>query len=634
MSTGYKGNSEKPISSKYLYAILKNFKSINDNAYADKDLEHSHTNKTTVLDKFSVNEAGELLFNGTIVNSASASITNHISDNSIHMSVDEKKTLNSAYQKPTSGIPKTDLTSDLQTEIAGKANTSDIISSETKKVKETLMDYSGVDHFNIKNIGTMSHDELEQIIDNHVSNTVIHQTKSLGQMNILGDDFLAGVMSNCVYNSEEGYIELVKVNEIDRIEYTTDEATYTSKILNTGIENCPYVTFSWLGKYNSDYTNIIAYIRYGSVSIIDDTWTDWEEIPYDKTITGTSQYCQAKIIFKTSDKFKNIIIKNIVIYYGIDMNSELTDARTDLQGTTHSTLKMRLDNMEGRVAKSTELGLVKPEDKLNADTDYTAPVKVDKNGKLYSAHIPAIIDKTTNTWVVEGIDTGISYDMSKLNNNIELLTTPTEKNHIAKLKNILDELYVEEERFVDEHYTLSETASGLVIVADGSLTNASTQVELSTVNNKLLHSDTHIYAVGEYVTLTVREKYRTEKYCTKDFVKDLIGGDSNIHQLSFLDVKTNDVKYLDLEVGNVFTKSLIQAFKFIPGESNIVETLKSFNNADASNFNFNDEIVEFTDKGMGIKDTYKLNRTKYDDGLYITEAFNKDDFVDINTINI
>lgn len=111
------------------------------------------------------------------------------------------------------------------------------------------------------------------------------------------------------------------------------------------------------------------------------------------------------------------------------------------------------------------------------------------------------------------------------------------------------------------------------------------------------------------------------------------GGDSsNIHQLSFLNVRTNDVKYLNLDVGNVFTKSLIQAYKFIPGQTNIVETLKSFNNADASNFNYNDENVEFTDKGMGIKDTYELKRTKYNDELYITEAFNKDDFVDISSI--
>jgi hypothetical protein len=111
------------------------------------------------------------------------------------------------------------------------------------------------------------------------------------------------------------------------------------------------------------------------------------------------------------------------------------------------------------------------------------------------------------------------------------------------------------------------------------------------------------------------------------------GGDSsNIHQLSFLNVRTNDVKYLNLDVGNVFTKSLIQAYKFIPGQTNIVETLKSFNNADASNFNYNDKNVEFTYNGMGIKDNYELTMSKYNDELYITESFNKNDFIDISII--
>lgn len=111
------------------------------------------------------------------------------------------------------------------------------------------------------------------------------------------------------------------------------------------------------------------------------------------------------------------------------------------------------------------------------------------------------------------------------------------------------------------------------------------------------------------------------------------GGDSsNIHQLSFLNVRTNDVKYLNLDVGNVFTKSLIQAYKFIPGQTNIVETLKSFNNADASNFNYNDKNVEFTYNGMVIKDNYELTMSKYNDELYITESFNKNDFIDISII--
>lgn len=111
-------------------------------------------------------------------------------------------------------------------------------------------------------------------------------------------------------------------------------------------------------------------------------------------------------------------------------------------------------------------------------------------------------------------------------------------------------------------------------------------------------------------------------------------GNVDISQNTFENVAANDIKYININGGSLGDKFIGQAYKFIPGESNIVETLKSFNNDDASNFNFNDEIVEFTNNGMGIKDTYKLKRTKYNDELYITEAFNKDDFVDINTINI
>lgn len=113
-----------------------------------------------------------------------------------------------------------------------------------------------------------------------------------------------------------------------------------------------------------------------------------------------------------------------------------------------------------------------------------------------------------------------------------------------------------------------------------------------------------------------------------------IQGNENIGQLSFLNLNANDTKYLNLNSETIFDKFIIQAYKFIPGETNIVETLKSFNNADASNFNYRDGIVEFTDNGMGIQDVYKLSLSKYNDKLYITEAFNKDDFVDINTINI
>ena len=59
---------------------------------------------------------------------------------------------------------------------------------------------------------------------------------------------------------------------------------------------------------------------------------------------------------------------------------------------------------------------------------------------------------------------------------------------------------------IPEHYELAEmqdgtTKNSLKIVADGSLTDGSTEVEKATVNAKLLDGEAHTFAVGEYVIL-------------------------------------------------------------------------------------------------------------------------------------
>ena len=59
---------------------------------------------------------------------------------------------------------------------------------------------------------------------------------------------------------------------------------------------------------------------------------------------------------------------------------------------------------------------------------------------------------------------------------------------------------------IPEHYELAKTQDGttensLKIVADGSLTDGSKEVEKATVNGKLLDGEAHTFAVGEYVIL-------------------------------------------------------------------------------------------------------------------------------------
>ena len=59
---------------------------------------------------------------------------------------------------------------------------------------------------------------------------------------------------------------------------------------------------------------------------------------------------------------------------------------------------------------------------------------------------------------------------------------------------------------IPEHYELAEmqdgtTKNSLKIVADGSLSDGSKEVEKATVNAKLLDGEAHTFAVGEYVIL-------------------------------------------------------------------------------------------------------------------------------------
>lgn len=64
-------------------------------------------------------------------------LTNHVANNDIHVTANDKTAWNSKYNKPSGGIPKTDLASDIQTSLA-KADTS----AETYLVVFNTVDFS------------------------------------------------------------------------------------------------------------------------------------------------------------------------------------------------------------------------------------------------------------------------------------------------------------------------------------------------------------------------------------------------------------------------------------------------------------------------------------------------------------
>ena len=104
-------------------------------------------------------------------------------------------------------------------------------------------------------------------------------------------------------------------------------------------------------------------------------------------------------------------------------------------------------------------------------------------------------------------------------NNIELVpeVDETNKKNVVTVGNLHSKLWVEKNKEVidtPEHYELASVqdgTEGLIIVDNGSLIDVDTQVELSTVQGKILDTDTHSYVSGEYVIL-ISETSHTETY--------------------------------------------------------------------------------------------------------------------------
>lgn len=111
-----------------------------------------------------------------------------------------------------------------------------------------------------------------------------------------------------------------------------------------------------------------------------------------------------------------------------------------------------------------------------------------------------------------------------------------------------------------------------------------------------------------------------------------VEGNLSLYQRTILNAKNGDVKYFETSNTSSVYKAVIQAFKFIEGEQNIEEIIKTYDNTDADNFNYNSNTVEFGDKGMRIKNTYELSYSAYGE-YFISEPFNKDDFIELNSIS-
>lgn len=102
----------------------------------------------------------------------------------------------------------------------------------------------------------------------------------------------------------------------------------------------------------------------------------------------------------------------------------------------------------------------------------------------------------------------------KLTDTIDNTSTSED---VATARGVYNKLYkTVTETVIDtiEHYELANVQDGTIglkIVNDGTMTDVSTEIELSTVQAKILETDTHSYVSGEYVIL-ISETSHTETY--------------------------------------------------------------------------------------------------------------------------
>lgn len=109
-------------------------------------------------------------------------------------------------------------------------------------------------------------------------------------------------------------------------------------------------------------------------------------------------------------------------------------------------------------------------------------------------------------------------------------------------------------------------------------------------------------------------------------------------QKTYLDVKSGDVLEMTTTTDFIISKTIVQAFKRVNGDKEVIKTINKFNKNEEADFFYNPEEIEFVNENDGmikIKDNYsipiKLNNTTQ---LYESNVIKKSDYVELNGFSI
>ena len=103
---------------------------------------------------------------------------------------------------------------------------------------------------------------------------------------------------------------------------------------------------------------------------------------------------------------------------------------------------------------------------------------------------------------------------------------------------------------------------------------------------------------------------------------------NKIEQRVALNVKSGDVLTIESVADMQDQKAFIQVFNYVEGEEDTISTLKEFNNANAENFVYNNDNIEFDDR-CHIKNEYTLSNTLNSETSFYESKLNKAEFIEL-----
>lgn len=159
-------------------------------------------------------------------------------------------------------------------------------------------------------------------------------------------------------------------------------------------------------------------------------------------------------------------------------------------------------------------------------------------------------------------------------------------------------------------------------------TASGTNLYIKAFSNGLVELHTHV----NKITLDNLSEGLNQTLLYKNNPISGSGGGNSIYQKIELNVSTAQTLYI--QAANEYTqeKAIVQLYKFITGSQNIIEILKTFNNANTESF-YHNNTVEFNG-AMRIKDVYSLNKIVDVNGYSETEIINKNEFIELYGIEV